>query len=96
MRYTVLEALDTAVLTMIGVTQFAAADIDTTAGGPSYFNQGYSQGRSDHQANLSYNDFCDPNNNAVNPGAACASYKTGYATGWAAYGVIYGNQQPRQ
>lgn len=72
--------------------QIAKGDIDTTPGAPAHFDQGYAQGRNDRLVGNSYNDYCDPHNNADNPHGACATFKAGYAAGWTAAGLIYGNQ----
>jgi hypothetical protein len=72
--------------------QIAKSDIDTTLGAAGYFDQGYAQGRNDRLIGNAYNDYCDPHNNADNPNGACATFKAGYAAGWTAAGLIYGNQ----
>ncbi len=57
------------------------------------FDQGYQDGRDARLNDGSSQAYCDPNNNAQNPDAYCALYKSGYFAGWNAAGLLYGNQQ---
>jgi hypothetical protein len=57
------------------------------------FDQGYQNGRDARLNDGSSQAYCDPNNNAQNPDAYCALYKSGYFAGWNAAGLLYGDQQ---
>ncbi len=56
------------------------------------FDEGYADGREARLNGGSSQAFCDPNNNAQNPDAYCALYKSGYFAGWNAAGLLYGDQ----
>ena len=56
------------------------------------FDQGYQDGRDARLNDGSSQAYCDPNNNAQNPDAYCALYKSGYFAGWNAAGLLYGDQ----
>jgi hypothetical protein len=58
----------------------------------SAFDQGYADGREARLNGYSNKAYCDPNNNAPNPDAYCALYKSGFAAGWAAADLLYGDQ----
>lgn len=58
----------------------------------SAFDQGYADGREARLNGGSSQAYCDPNNDAPNPDAYCALYKSGYFAGWNAAGLLYGDQ----
>jgi hypothetical protein len=58
----------------------------------SAFDEGYADGRDARLNGGSSQAYCDPNNNAQNPDAYCALYKSGYFAGWNAAGILYGDQ----
>jgi hypothetical protein len=80
-------------LVLFGAAPIVLADIDTSPGAQGYFDQGYSQGKNDKLSGNQYNDYCNPYNGDTNPDSACATFKAGYAAGWAAAGLLYGGQQ---
>ena len=58
----------------------------------SAFDQGYADGREARLTGSPNKAYCDPYNNAPNPDAYCALYKSGFSAGWTATDLLYGNQ----
>ncbi len=56
------------------------------------FDQGYEDGKDARLNDGSNRAYCDPYNNAQNPDAYCTAYKAGFAAGWTAAGLLYGDQ----
>lgn len=78
------------ILAMTLIAVFSAQQL--AHAGRSAFDQGYADGREARLNGGSSQAYCDPNNDASNPDAFCASYKAGYWAGWNAAGILYGDQ----
>lgn len=68
----------TLLLTVSLATQQQQQPVYSSSGA---FDEGYADGREARLNGGSSQAFCDPNNNAQNPDAYCALYKSGYFAG---------------